>query len=87
MSEILIETENSTKLKPDSWYEEYKKLYDGPILLLKEKDISIDKGRDYKVMDQSATRFFDEFDIHGINTFEENQQFLEECVTETPRRK
>lgn len=77
MSEILIETENPTNLKPDSWYKEDEKLYGGQIQLLKEKDISVDKGRDYKVMDQSATRFFDEYDIHSINTLEGNQYLID----------
>ncbi len=79
MSEILIETENPTNRKPDPWYREFSKVYGYPIEFLKERDIMVDKSRDYKMIDQSAIRFFDEFGIHGINILEGNQQFLEEC--------
>ncbi len=83
MSKIVIENNKSTNLKPDSWYEEYAKLYGGPIELLKEKDISINIGLDYIIMGQSEFEFYlDEFDIHSINTLEGNQLFLKECIME-----
>jgi len=79
MSKILVETGKPTNLKPDRWYEEFAKVYDYSIEFLKERDIMVDKGRDSYVIEQSAIRFYHEFDIRGINSLEGNQQFLEEC--------
>lgn len=50
------------------------------IEILKERDIKVDEGRDYFVIEQSAIRFYHEFgEIQKINTLEGNRHFLEEC--------
>jgi len=83
MSENLIQTKNPTNLKPDSWYEEFAKVYGYSIEFLKERDIKVDGGLDYMVIEQSAIEFYHEFgDIQKINTLERNKQFLEECKKE-----
>lgn len=79
MSEILIQTKKPTNSKRDSWYKEFAKAYGYSIEFLKERDIKVDEGFDYKVIEQSAIRFYHEFDIHGINALEGNRRFLEEC--------
>lgn len=81
----MSKTKKPTNLKPDSWYEEYSKLYNYSIEFLKDRDIRVDKGLDSIIMDQSDLAFefyLDKFDIHSINTLEGNRLFLKECIIE-----